>query len=104
MINTNDTNAALALSVDRQPDDLTVRSEENEDGFSLTCWQKLRFFLKQTMKDIKRHKCQFCLSFCSVYMVVLSVLIVVSITEKGPLVFFNLAETYHGQWDSFVAP
>ena len=75
-----------------------------EDEWSLSCWQKLRFFLKQTCKDISRHKCQFCLSFCSVFIVVLSVLIVVSITQKGPIVFFRLAEKGNGQWDGVIAP
>ena len=35
---------------------------------------------------------------------VLSVLIVVSITQKGPIVFFRLAEKGNGQWDGVIAP
>ena len=30
-------------------------SEEEVSG--LTCWQKFRFFVKQSFKDIWRHKC-----------------------------------------------
>ena len=45
----------------------------------MTCWQKFRFFVKQSVKDVTRHKCQFCLSFCSVFVVVLSILVVASI-------------------------
>ena len=64
-----------------------VTEEEIRD---LTCKQKMRFFIKQSIKDIKRNKCQFCLSFCSVCVVVLSILVVVSITSLGPIIFFSL--------------
>lgn len=65
----------------------------------MTCWQKFRFFVKQSLKDIKRHKCQFCLSFCSVFVVVLSILVVSSIVEKGPIIFLRLAEKTVGEYD-----
>jgi len=73
--------------------------EEEVGGLELTCWQKFRFFLKQSCKDICRHKCQFCLSFCSVFVVVLSVLVVNSITKKGPIIFLSLSEKSVGQFD-----
>ena len=75
--------------------DRTV-NEPDEGGLELTCWQKLRFFVKQSCKDIARHKCQFCLSFCSVFVVVLSVLIVQSITARGPIIFMRLGEKLVG--------
>ena len=31
--------------------------DDDEDGWSLSCCQKFRLFLKQTCKDICRHKC-----------------------------------------------
>ena len=74
--------------------------EEDEDAWSMSCWQKFRLFMKQTCKDICRHKCQFCLSFCSVFVVVLSILIVVSITEKGPTIFLRLSEKTTGEYDA----
>ena len=46
-----------------------------------------------------RHKCQFCLSFCSVFIVVLSVLVVNSVIAKGPVIFLKLSETYVGEYD-----
>ena len=73
--------------------------ENEEEEWGLTCWQKFRFFIKQSFKDIWRHKCQFCLSFCSVFVVVLSILVVVSITELGPIIFLRLSEKSVGQYD-----
>ena len=75
---------------------------EEDDG-GLTCWQKFRFFIKQAWKDIGRHKCQFCLSFCSVFVVVLSVLVVVSITELGPIIFLRLSEKSNGDYDGILS-
>ena len=54
------------------------------------------------MKDVLRHKCQFCLSFCSVFVVVLSILVVVSITELGPIIFLNLSEKQVGEYDGMM--
>ena len=51
------------------------------------------------------HKCQFCLSFCSVFVVVLSILTVVSITEQGPIIFLRLSENSVGEFDAtFTSP
>ena len=46
-----------------------------------------------------RHKCQFCLSFCSVFIVVLSVLVVNSVIAKGPVIFLKLSEVFIGEYD-----
>jgi hypothetical protein len=92
--------------------DFTVRKTEienksqqdnDEETSGLTCWSKFRFFLKQTTKDIWRHKCQFCLSFCSVFVVVLSILVVVSITKKGPIIFLRLSEKTVGEYDGIYS-
>ena len=48
---------------------------------------------------MKRHKCQFALSFCSVFVVVLSILCVVSITRLGPIIFLRLSEKDNGEYD-----
>ena len=77
--------------------------KDEEEEWGLTCWQKLRFFMKQSCKDIGRHKCQFCLSFCSVFVVVLSILIVVSITQKGPIIFLRLSEKQVGEYDAIFS-
>ena len=76
--------------------------DESEGG--LSCCQKFRFFIKQSFKDIARHKCQFCLSFCSVFVVVLSILVVQSIINMGPIIFLRLAEKQSGQVDAIFSP
>ena len=54
-------------------------------------------------KEIRRHKCQFCLSFCSVFVVVLSILVVVSITRLGPIIFMRLSENTVGEYDAIIS-
>ena len=65
----------------------------------MSCCQALRFFLKHSCRDIKRHKCHFCLAFCSVFIVVLSTLVVNTVTSKGPIIFMKLAEQDSGEID-----
>jgi len=43
------------------------------------------------------------LALCSVFTIVISTLVVISIIEKGPVVFLRKAEYYHGQIDAFVS-
>ena len=86
-------------------------SEEQHDeldddvfvGGYLTCCGSLRFFVKNACTDIGRHKCQFCLAFCSVFIVVLSVIVVNSVIAKGPLIFLQLAESTEGAFDAVFA-
>jgi hypothetical protein len=49
-------------------------------------------FTKYALQDVARNKCHFMLAFCSVFVVVLSTLIINTIIEKGPLVFLSLGE------------
>ena len=88
-----------------KPFDRDVGGDNQDESVAagLTCWQKFRFFIKQSCKDIYRHKCQFCLSFCSVFVVVLSILTVVSITELGPIIFLRLSEKSVGEYDGIFA-
>ena len=55
--------------------------------------------MKQSFKDVNRHKCQFALSFCSVFVVVISILCVVTITKLGPIIFLRLSEKQIGEYD-----
>ena len=112
MTASGDTTPMLALSPDVSRLDVQLEEHRNQFGdekdevddavFSLSCWQKVRFFMKQTCNDIKSHWCQFCLSLCSVFVVVLSILVVVSITQKGPIVFLRLAEKFSGSYDGVI--
>ena len=66
--------------------------DEEEEGLKQGCWQKFRFFLKYSYRDVGRHKCHFCLAFFSVFIVVLSSLVVQTVVDQGPIIFVNLAQ------------
>ena len=61
------------------------------------------FFL-YNKRDIKRHRFHFFLSFSSVFVVVLSTLVVTSIIEKGPVIFLKLAQYDNGEIDAYITP
>eukprot|EP00347_Sterkiella_histriomuscorum_P007293 403349512 len=64
----------------------------------------LKFFILFSTRDIKRHQCQYMLSFCSVFIIILSSILVYSMTEKGPVIFMKLAEEMHGEIDVYLTP
>lgn len=55
------------------------------------------------MQDVGRNKCHFSLAFCSVFVVVLSILVVNTLVQLGPLVFLSLAEKIEGQIDAIFS-
>ena len=63
--------------------------EDTEEA--LGCMQMFRFFLKHSFRDVGRRKCHFTLAFCSVFVVVLSTLVVNTVISKGPIIFLKLA-------------
>jgi hypothetical protein len=63
-----------------------------------------KLFFSQSYKDIGRRKCNFCLAFCSVFIVVLSTLIISTIVDFGPIIFLKLGETKQGQYDAVFYP
>ena len=60
--------------------------------------------LKHSYRDVHRKKFHFCLSFCSVFIVVWSALIINTIVEKGPIIFLKLAQAEGGQLDGILYP
>ena len=62
------------------------------------------FFLKHSYRDLGRKKFHFCLSFCSVFIVVWASLVINTLTEKGPIIFLKLAESLYGQFDGYLYP
>lgn len=64
--------------------------DEEIQDYSLA--SSLSFFVKHSYRDVGRRKCHFCLSFCSVFIVVWSALVINTLVEKGPIVFLKLAE------------
>jgi hypothetical protein len=61
-----------------------------------------KFFAKNALSNIQRHKCNFGLAFCATFIVVLSSLVVNSLIDQGPVVFLKLAEQSSGEADAFV--
>ena len=63
-----------------------------------------QFFVRHSVRDIGRRKFHYSLAFCSVFIVVLSSLVINTVVEKGPIIFLRLAEYNHGEVDGFVVP
>lgn len=68
------------------------RDAEGRIVESFSCISSVKFFCKHSYRDVERRKCHFCLSFCSVFIVVWAALIINTIVEKGPVIFLKLAE------------
>ena len=60
-------------------------------------------FTKYALNDVGRNKCNFCLAFCSVFVVVWAILVVNTITAMGPLAFLSLAQNQEGQIDAIIS-
>ena len=75
---------------------------ENEKLKSQSFFSSFCFFFGQSAKDARRHKCQYCLGFCSVFVVVLMTLIINTVIDKGPIIFLRLAEGNVGEVDAFI--
>lgn len=63
-----------------------------------------QFMFKHSYRDVGRKKFHFCLSFCSVFIVVWSALVINTLVEKGPVIFLKLAESINGQYDGMIYP
>lgn len=64
---------------------------ESYDALSTTS-----FFLKHSYRDVNRKMFHFCLSFCSVFVVVWASLIINTLVQRGPIIFLKLAEADNG--------
>ena len=56
--------------------------------------------VKHSIRDVTRHKCHFCLALCSVFIVVLSTLVVNTVIQQGPIIFLSLAQKESGEIDA----
>ena len=74
--------------------------EQKVESFSQR--SSLSFFFKHSYRDIGRKKFHFCLSFCSVFTVVWSALVINTIVDQGPIIFLKLAEGMNGQYDGIL--
>ncbi len=73
---------------------------KSEEGTELTpgkafCKQT-SLYTRYALQDVSRNKCNFCLAFCSVFMVVFSILVVKTVVSVGPLVFLAQNEISTG--------
>ena len=64
----------------------------------------MRFLCSNTFRDIGRKKCNFCLAFCSVFVVVLSTLVINTVIDLGPIIFLKMGEQSVGQFDAIITP
>jgi hypothetical protein len=65
--------------------------EQPQKQFNLNCWFKTKFFVRHALRDVKRNKCLFVLAFSSVFVVELSMLLVNTVINQGPILFFDIA-------------
>lgn len=77
---------------------------EDEEMGSQDTRQILNFFIKDAYKDIFRRKFHFILAFCSVFLVVVSTLVINQIISKGSIIFLKIGESSHGEIDAFITP
>lgn len=94
-----DGSPAVALSYQRQ-----VEAEDAGTMAAYSASSSVKFFFKHSYRDIGRRQCHFCLSFCSVLIVVWSALVINTLVEKGPVIFLKLAEGDEGQYDGLIYP
>ena len=69
-------------------------------GRSQTC----RFFFKHSCRDIGRRKFHFALAFFSVFIVVISTLVIHTVVAKGPIIFMALGQEKSGAFDGYYQP
>jgi hypothetical protein len=81
-----------------------VKSDKNEKLKGQSLRSSTGFFSKHSYRDAMRHKCHFCLAFCSVFTVVFSMLVINSVIEKGPIIFLQLSEGQRGEIDAQIRP
>ena len=67
------------------------------------CCEMFRFFLKHAWRDVIRRKGHFTLAFCSVFVVVMSTLVVNTVISKGPIIFLKLAQADTGEFDGWFS-
>ena len=66
--------------------------------------QMCRFFFKHSCRDIGRRKFHFCLAFMSVFIVVISTLVIHTVVDKGPIIMMALAQEKVGAFDGYYDP
>ena len=80
------------------------KQDVNDAINSYSYSSSFKFFVKHSYRDVGRKKCHFCLSFCSVMVVVLSALVINTVVDKGPIIFLKMGEMNEGEFDGRIFP
>lgn len=64
----------------------------------------VKFFSSFQLRDVKRNKYHFCVSFCTVLVIVFAALTVTTIVEKSPIMFWKFAQSDQGEIDAYIKP
>ena len=75
----------LKRAVDKQVGNVTGEGTELTPAKAFC--KQTSLYTRYALQDVSRNKCNFCLAFCSVFMVVFSILVVKTVVSVGPLVF-----------------
>ena len=79
-----------------------MRNEKISDAQNMS--QVTGYFVRHAYKDIFRRKFHFILAFCSVFLVVVSTLLVNQIISRCSIIFLKIGESSHGEIDAFISP
>lgn len=85
-------------------DEVPSTSEPIDSELKASFWGKFAFYMKQALQDSGRNKCNFCLGFCAITTVVLSLLVINTMINQGPIIFISVAQQSEGQVDAFMIP
>jgi len=97
--------SGVGIGLEYSPEKLSYQKQREDEvvaGFSQA--SSLGFFMRHSYRDVKRKWVHFCLSFCSVFIVVWSAIVINTLVEKGPIIFLKLAEGQKGQYDGIIYP
>lgn len=77
---------------------------KNEQLETKDIWSYSSFFITHASKDVQRRKFLFFLAFMSVFLVVVSTLVINQFITKGSLLFLKMSESNHGEIDAVITP
>jgi len=78
-----------------------IIAELEEESNRMSRIQMCRFFFKHSCRDIGRRKFHYCLAFMSVFIVVLSTLVIHTVVDKGPIILLALGQENVGAFDGY---
>lgn len=64
----------------------------------------LKFYIKHSITEVSRHKCNSCLGIFSIFCVVVISALCYTLVENAPVVFFRQSEQIYGQYDVRIKP